>query len=40
VSASNYVLCNTKAESWSDKVTELFHQLINCDEKKDALCKG
>jgi hypothetical protein len=39
VSASNYVLCNTKAESWSAKIATLFDQLMNCDEKRDPLCK-
>lgn len=39
VTASTYVLCNTKAESWSDQVSKLFTRLLDCNEKTDALCK-
>jgi|GEM_PF-7021648 len=36
---SNYVLCNTKAETWSHKMSEMFGKLGACDEKEDPLCK-
>ncbi len=39
VSRSVYVLCNTTAESWSKKISDLFPRITDCDPNKDALCK-
>ncbi|MFT3928081.1 MAG: pilus assembly protein [Myxococcales bacterium] len=38
VEASMYVLCNTRAETWTNNMGQLFDQLKDCSDKKGRLC--